>query len=117
VAEPGFYERLFQTSEALCEGLRRAAADAGVPIALQGVGPIFQVHFAERPLWEYRDLVQHARADRYTIFWRTMIERGILFNPHSQECWFVSASHGEREVAETVAAAREAFAAVRRESH
>lgn len=112
LAEPGFYTRLFQTSTALCEGLRRAAAEAGVPIALQGLGPIFQVHFAERPLWEYRDLVQHARQDRYTVFWKTMFERGILFNPHYQECWFVSSAHGEAEVKETLAAAREAFSAV-----
>ncbi|MBI4573914.1 MAG: glutamate-1-semialdehyde 2,1-aminomutase [candidate division NC10 bacterium] len=114
IAAPGFYTRLFQTSEALCDGLRRAGAEAGVPITLQGVGPIFQVHFADRPLWEYRDMVQHARADRYTIFWQAMFERGVLFNSHYQECWFVSAVHGETEVAETVAAAREAFAAVRK---
>ncbi|MFB3819291.1 MAG: aspartate aminotransferase family protein [Candidatus Methylomirabilales bacterium] len=112
VTAPGFYARLFQTSEALCEGLRRAAAEAGIPTVLQGVGPIFQVHFAERPLWEYRDIVQHARADRYAVFWKSMFAQGILFNPHYQECWFVSSAHGEAEVAQTLAAAREAFARV-----
>ncbi len=116
IATPGFYTRLFQTSEALCDGLRRVAAEAGVPIVLQGVGPIFQVHFADRPLWEYRDLAQHARADQYTIFWQVMFERGVLFNSHYQECWFVSAAHGAAEVAESVAAAREAFAAAHRGS-
>jgi glutamate-1-semialdehyde 2,1-aminomutase len=112
VTAPGFYARLFQTSEALCEGLRRAAAEAGVQTVLQGVGPIFQVHFAERPLWEYRDIVQHARADQYAIFWKSLFAQGILCNPHYQECWFVSSAHGDEEIARTVAAAREAFARV-----
>ena len=114
LAAPGFYARLFETSTAIREGLRQAAGDAGVPVALQGVGPIFQVHFAERPLWEYRDVVQHARGDRYRTFWMAMFEQGVLFNPHHQECWFVSAAHGDADVAETVAAAKSAFAAVRR---
>lgn len=111
---PEFYPALLATSQSLREGLVRAAANANVPVQIQGVGPIFQVHFADRPLWEYRDVVQYSRRDPYDVFWKALFEEGVLINPQYQECWFVSAAHTEREVSETLLAAEKAFAAVRR---
>jgi glutamate-1-semialdehyde 2,1-aminomutase len=110
---PDFYPQLMTTAQALREGLVHAAAQAGVSAQVQGVGPLFQVHFADRPLWEYRDVAQYSRREPYQVFWHVMFEQGVLLNPQYQECWFVSAAHGAREVAETLAAAEKAFAAVR----
>ena len=38
-----------------------------------------------------------------------MLERGVYFAPSAFEAGFMSAAHGERDIADTVAAAREAF--------
>ena len=40
-----------------------------------------------------------------------MLDAGVLLAPSQFEAWFISAAHGEAEVAETLAAARRAFAA------
>jgi glutamate-1-semialdehyde 2,1-aminomutase len=42
-----------------------------------------------------------------------MLERGVYLAPSAYEAGFVSAAHGERELASTFAAAREAFAVAR----
>jgi glutamate-1-semialdehyde 2,1-aminomutase len=40
-----------------------------------------------------------------------MLDEGVLLAPSQFEAWFISAAHGEAEIAETLAAARKAFAA------
>ena len=53
---------------------------------------------------------------RAAVSWQAMLGRGLPLNCHAQACWFVAGAHSEAELAESVAAAGEAFAAVRRES-
>ena len=54
-------------------------------------------------------------ADRsaWATFFRGMLERGVLLPPSQFECGFVSAAHGEEEVALTISAARASLAEVR----
>jgi glutamate-1-semialdehyde 2,1-aminomutase len=42
-----------------------------------------------------------------------MLEEGVYFAPSAFEAGFVSAAHGDAEIAATIAAAERAFAAVR----
>jgi glutamate-1-semialdehyde 2,1-aminomutase len=42
-----------------------------------------------------------------------MLERGVYLAPSAFEAGFMSSAHGEAEIAQTLAAAREAFALVR----
>ena len=49
---------------------------------------------------------------RYAAFFRAMLERGVLLPPSQFECAFVSAAHGESEIARTLEAARGALAEV-----
>ena len=41
-----------------------------------------------------------------------MLERGVYLPPSQFEAWFLSTAHGDAEIDATVAAAREAFAAL-----
>ena len=49
--------------------------------------------------------------DAYARFFGAMLDEGVLLPPSQFEAWFISAAHGEAEVAATLAAARKAFAA------
>jgi glutamate-1-semialdehyde 2,1-aminomutase len=40
-----------------------------------------------------------------------MLDNGVLLAPSQFEAWFISAAHGEAEVAQTLDIARKAFAA------
>ena len=47
---------------------------------------------------------------RFNRFFHAMLERGVYLAPSAFEAGFMSAAHGERDIADTIDAAREAFA-------
>src|ERR1017187_7028032 len=54
LAEPGLYERQRELGETLMSGLRKLAAEAGLPVIVEGLGTVFQVWFSERPIRNWR---------------------------------------------------------------
>jgi glutamate-1-semialdehyde 2,1-aminomutase len=104
------YDRLERTGAALEAGLRAAAAEAGREVALARVGSLLTVFFRSGVP---RDWTEAGTSDRdaYARFFGAMLDGGVLLAPSQFEAWFISAAHGDAEVAETLAAARKAFAA------
>ena len=51
--------------------------------------------------------------ERFNRFFHAMLDAGVYLAPSAYEAGFVSAAHGTREIAETIAAAEAAFAAMR----
>jgi glutamate-1-semialdehyde 2,1-aminomutase len=113
VLKPGFFDLLGATTQALVEGLAREAATAGVPFSAANLGGMFGFFFRARLPGTFREVMESDRA-AFTRFFQAMLERGIYLAPSAYEAGFVSAAHGERELARTFDAARAAFAAVRR---
>jgi glutamate-1-semialdehyde 2,1-aminomutase len=105
------YARLEEVTDALAEGLREAAEDAGVAVQVQSVRGLVTPFFTRAPVADY----VHAAAcdlEGYGVWCRALLERGV-YPPASQfEAWFPSTAHTDEDVARTVAAAREAFAEV-----
>ena len=112
-ADPGLYARLEAAGESLARGLGQAAYAAGVPLQVQRVGSMLTPFFAAAPVRSWDDAAGVSR-ERYATFFRGMLTRGVLLPPSQFECAFVSAAHGEAEIARTLAAAREALAEVAR---
>ena len=52
--------------------------------------------------------------DAYGAWCRALLDRGVYPPPSQFEAWFPSLAHGRDDVARTVAAAAEAFAAIER---
>jgi glutamate-1-semialdehyde 2,1-aminomutase len=69
---------------------------------------------ARRPR-TYREVVQSVSTEQHAVWWRAMLDRGVLFHPEQLQSWYVSGAHGEAEIKETVAMAREAFAVVKQD--
>ena len=121
LAAPGTYERLEAIAGALAAGLRRAARDAGAGspgAAAPGVtvvqrGAMLTVFFAPEVPVDY-DAVRAADAEAFRRFFHAMLDRGVSLPPSPFEAWFTTLAHGEAEVEDTVAAAREAFAVASR---
>jgi glutamate-1-semialdehyde 2,1-aminomutase len=104
------YERLERLGKRLEDGLRRAAAAAGVPARVQRVGSAFTLFFTADPV---TDLASARRADsaRYGRFFHAMLDRGVYLPPAQLEAAFLSLAHTEADVDAFVAAATEALAA------
>jgi glutamate-1-semialdehyde 2,1-aminomutase len=105
---PARYDALEATAAALETGLLAAAASAGRRVAISRVGSLLTVFFAGRAP---RNAAEALAADRaaFTGFFGAMLDRGILLPPSPFEAWFISMTHGAAEIADTLAAAAEAF--------
>lgn len=109
LARPGMYERLHAVSDQLRHGLERIVRDLRVPAHVVGLGPVFQIWFAKRPIHTYRDAAREADHDAFRMWWEGMLNRGVLFHPGAYENLFVSFAHTEDDVALTLDAARNAL--------
>ena len=78
-------------------GLRSLAADAGLPVIVEGLGTVFQLWFSERPIRNWRDArALRQRAELFTRWWQEMLLRGVLFHPSQYENLFLSMVHTGR---------------------
>ena len=105
-------ERAAALAAELAEGLREAAAGAGVEATVNQVGSMWSLFFASGPV---DDLAGVGRADRakFARFHAAMLARGVYLPPSPFEAAFLSAAHTEKDIQATVGAARAALAEVR----
>jgi glutamate-1-semialdehyde 2,1-aminomutase len=108
----GFYETLTGRTRTVCEGLRSAADDAGIPLAVEYAGGMFGFVFtAEGPVRNFAQ-VAAANVERFRKFFHLMLEGGIYLAPSAFEAGFVSICHGDAEITQTLEAARRSMAAL-----
>ncbi len=111
--EPGTYDRLFDLSGRLMQGFGEILGRAGVPVQVQGVGPMFQFWFSETPVVDYRDAARHLNSPKYAALARALHERGVLVHPSNIALWFVSTVHTSADIEATLQAFEDAVAATR----
>ena len=109
ITKPGFFEALAARTQSLVSGLVGAARAAGVPLVGDSEGGMFGFFFADALPQNY-GVVMATDKERFNRYFHAMLDRGVYFAPALYEAGFVSAAHGEAEIAATLAAAREAFA-------
>ncbi|HJR12821.1 MAG TPA: glutamate-1-semialdehyde 2,1-aminomutase [Rhodanobacteraceae bacterium] len=108
IREPGFHERLSLKTQALTDGLLAAAREAGVPFSVNRAGGMFGLFFSAEKTGTF---AQAMACDRqaFNCFFHATLERGVFFAPSTFEAGFMSTSHGDDVIAETLDAARAAF--------
>ncbi|MEU7855945.1 glutamate-1-semialdehyde 2,1-aminomutase [Nonomuraea sp. NPDC049141] len=99
------YGTLYARGRELMRGLAEAAAKAGVPMLVDGPGPVFQIYFTEASaVRNYRDFAATDRAMMGRLH-AALLDQGVNMVPRG--LWFLSTAHTEADVAATV----EAFSA------
>ena len=106
------YPRLDKMSGDLVAGVAAAAADAGVTLCHNRVGSMFTWFFRSGPVTDW-DLASKSNTQQFGKFFRGMLDQGIYLPPSQYEAAFLSAAHSDEDVQRTIAAAKEAFAAVK----
>ncbi len=111
ISKPGFYEALASQTKKLVAGLQGAADAAGVPFCGDSEGGMFGFFlFPELP--QNYAKVMTTDAKRFNTLFHGMLDRGVYFAPALYEAGFVSAAHSDADIAHTVEAAAEIFAAL-----
>jgi glutamate-1-semialdehyde 2,1-aminomutase len=109
---PGFHETLARRTRAMTDGLAAAAARAGATFCADAVGGMFGIYFTARVPSSYAE-VMACDKERFNRFFHAMLDAGIYLAPSAYEAGFVSAAHGDAEIAATIEAAERAFGSVR----
>jgi len=104
------YKELERLGARLEQGLRDAAAAAGLVSTVNRVGSMMTAFFAEGPVTDWPTAKQ-SDTDRYGRFFRAMLDEGVYLAPSQFECAFVSAAHTDELVDRTIEAARSAMSA------
>ena len=111
ISKPGFYDALAGQTQKLVAGLTGAAQAAGVPFCGDSEGGMFGFFlFPELP--QTYSKVMTTDAKRFNALFHGMLDRGVYFAPALYEAGFVSAAHTDADIAHTIEAAAEIFAAL-----
>jgi glutamate-1-semialdehyde 2,1-aminomutase len=106
----GTYEILSRQGARLMDGVAHAFATAGVTATVTGFPEIFHVGFGlSTPPRNYRDVLATDRAG-YVRLTTALLERGVRVLERG--AWFISSSHDEAVVDETIATLRDALASL-----
>ena len=111
IQEAGFYEQLSAQTRKLADGLSEAARDAGVTFSADTLGGMFGLYFSAAVPTSYAEVMQGDK-ERFNMFFHAMLDQGVYLAPSAFEAGFVSAQHDDAVIAQTLVAARTAFAEI-----
>ncbi|GAB4537547.1 MAG: glutamate-1-semialdehyde 2,1-aminomutase [Thermodesulfovibrionia bacterium] len=108
ISRPETYRNLFNTAEALEQGLKDASKKAGIKTRFYRAGTMFCTYFTDVDVVDYAT-ASTSDAERYSRFFMGMLERGIYLAPSRFEAGFLSTAHSMDDIEKTVHSAYEVF--------
>src|ERR1700733_5500649 len=105
------YAKLDKLAGEVVAGVNAAAKEAGIQTCHNRVGSMFTWFFAPGPVTDWTS-AEKSDTEAFGRFFRSMQESGVYLPPSQFEAAFLSAAHTEHDVQKTIAAAKQAFAAV-----
>lgn len=111
LAKPNFYADLNARADAFAEKLRAVARDSGLAAQVNSAGSLITLFFSAEPVGNYAD-ARKSDTQRFAVFFRAMLERGILLPPSQFEALFISAVHSEEDLQQTIEATKESLSQI-----
>ena len=107
--DPGFYQRLNNAGDTFFRELDQILAAAGVPHRLNHIGSLGCVFFNDgSPVADYES-AQLCETDRYTRYFKAMLNEGNYLAPSQFEAMFLSAAHTDADLEQTLESVRKIF--------
>jgi glutamate-1-semialdehyde 2,1-aminomutase len=102
------YEKLERAGARLCEGVARAASEAGFTTRTNRVGSMFTLFFTNEAV---TDWTTASKSDRelYGKFFHAMLDEGVYLAPSQFEAAFLGTAHTDELLDRTIEAAHRAF--------
>jgi glutamate-1-semialdehyde 2,1-aminomutase len=105
---PALHSRIEKRTAALVEGLQKIGADLGVPLTAGSAGSMWGFFFSEKPVRNFSD-AKSSDVNLFRRFFHAALERGVYLAPSPFEACFMSAAHGDDEVASALQKMRDAL--------
>jgi glutamate-1-semialdehyde 2,1-aminomutase len=112
VSAPGTYQRLNELGTMMAEGLRAVVKETGTVACVNQIESMFTLFFGVAYVDDYVTATQ-SDTTLFARFFQGMIKRGIYLPPSQFETCFISLLHGEAEVQETIATAKDVLKSLR----
>jgi glutamate-1-semialdehyde 2,1-aminomutase len=109
--DKAIYAQLESHSAKLCEGLARAASEAGVKTITNRVGSMWTSFFTEESVTNWATANSSDR-QLYGRFFHAMLDEGVYLAPSQFEAGFVSVAHTAEIIEQTIEASKKAFQAL-----
>ena len=105
------YADLGRKTATLNEALSDAAKKKGIPLETCSMGGMFGFFFSEKKVRNYEDAL-NCNCDYFITFFREVLSRGIYLAPSPFESLFLSSSHSEEDLDQTIEAFQHGLAAI-----
>jgi glutamate-1-semialdehyde 2,1-aminomutase len=101
--EPGVFDAIVAKTDRLMNGIRDAAAGAGVPAYVTSAGTLGCVFFTNERVTSWDEA---ARCDtaRFSRYFHSLLNQGIYVPPSQYEAIFLSSAHSDADIDRTIAA-------------
>ena len=98
---PSLHERIERRTTSLVEGLRRIATDLGVALSVGSAGSMWGFFFTTEPVRNFA-AAQASDLAMFRRFFHAALERGVYLAPSPFEAAFMSAAHGDDDIAQAL---------------
>jgi len=105
---PALHARIEARTATLVGGLQKIAGDFGVPLVAGCAGSMWGFFFSSRPVRNFAD-AKASDVAQFRLFFHAALDRGIYLAPSAFEACFMSAAHGDDEIATTLERLRQAM--------
>jgi glutamate-1-semialdehyde 2,1-aminomutase len=95
---PALHSRIEKRTATLVEGLQKIAADLAVPFTAGHAGSMWGFFFSGNPVRNFSD-AKSSDVELFRRFFHAALDRGVYLAPSPFEACFMSAAHGDDEVA------------------
>ncbi len=98
---PQIYYEINKKAERLEEGIKENLKKLGLNYTVNRAGSLLCLFFKENPVENYDDAIK-SDINKYNLYFREMLNRGILIGPSQFEAMFLSYAHSDEDIEYTI---------------
>ncbi|NPA52321.1 MAG: glutamate-1-semialdehyde 2,1-aminomutase [Aquificae bacterium] len=102
------YPQLDAKGKKLEEGIRFLAEKYNIPVTINRVGSMITTFFTDTEVVDF-ETAKSSDLEKFSTFFRLMLENGVYFAPSQFEASFLSTAHSEKDIDETLDKIEHAF--------
>ncbi|UUV17036.1 glutamate-1-semialdehyde 2,1-aminomutase [Fusobacteria bacterium ZRK30] len=106
---PSLYTDLENKVDYIVEGIYKLSEKYNVPVCVNKAGSLFTIFFTDKKKVESLEDVMASDTTKYSKYFNTMLESGVVVPPSKFEAHFMGATHSEEILNETLSAMEKAF--------
>ena len=95
------YKDLEEKGDTFFNGLAKAAESAGLDVVVNHIGSMGTMFFTKDPVTDFTT-AKKGNTELFKIYYREMLERGIMLAPSPFEATFISLAHTDEVIRKTV---------------